>query len=84
MSSIYTPTVDWLIVFEDTDHGSMGFTEEDSAKKAFEMKAKNWNCHLFYRVSSESGIDYPKAEIQRLNQRIKELEQELKVANNED
>src|SRR5690554_2808683 len=65
MSEIYTPTVDWMIFFEDTEHDPMVFTDEDCARKAYEMKAQNWNCHLFYRVSSEAGIDYPKAEIQQ-------------------
>lgn len=57
----FTAPVDWLIVFEDQDHQNMAFSDEEAARKTFEMKKQNWSCHLFRRVESAAGIDYPKA-----------------------
>lgn len=53
--------VEWIIVFEDQGRSPIYLGDEDTALTVFEQMSINWNCHLFYRVSSKAGIHYPKS-----------------------
>jgi hypothetical protein len=49
----------WAILYEDADRKPELFTDEVSARKAFEARLLAWNCHLFHRVDLNAEIKKP-------------------------